>query len=129
MKKLGIFIVGSFLAFNIQAEVIQWSQGFTADCDNPTERVDGTPLAVGEIANVYYYIDSTDGNITSPVYTTIMTGGCTPTFVDTKQFNIGTTYYRYGVTEDTEGQLSVVSSPGVPFTVQKAKPKPPSNIQ
>ena len=130
MKRIVLFLTGSLLAFQIQAaDVYQWSQGFTGNCTDPTEREDGTTLLASEIANIYYYIDSTDGNVATPAFTSIMAGGCSPVAVDTKQFNTNTTYYRYGVTEDTDGRLSVVSTPGNPFTVVKSRPKPPSNVQ
>ena len=114
------------LPFAVQAEVIQWSQGYTAGCDNATERVDGTILTLGEIARVEYYIDPVDGNPT-PLHTVIMSGGCADTFVDTKQFPVGD-YFRYAVTVDTDGLVSDMSV-GAMMTIQKSRPKSPGGIR
>jgi hypothetical protein len=110
----------------VQAEIIQWSKGYIAGCDNPTERVDGTPLALEEIARVEYYIDPVDGN-PAPLHTVIMTGGCTDTFIDTKIFPVGD-YYRYAATFDIDGLISDMSG-GEVMTLQKARPKSPGGIR
>ena len=114
------------LPFAVQAEVIQWSKGYTAGCDDATERVDGSPLLPGEIAVVEYYIDPIDGN-PAPEHLILMPGGCEDTFVDTKGFQIGD-YYRYARTFDTDGLVSDMSA-GVLMTIQKARPKSPGGIR
>ena len=122
MKYLLLLLV----PFAVQAETIQWSQGFTAGCDNPTERIDGTPLLPEEIDRVEYYIDYIDGN-PDPLYTIMMTGGCADIFVDTKQIPIGD-YYRYAITVDTDGLVSDMSV-GAMMTIQKSRPKSPGGIR
>jgi hypothetical protein len=101
---------------------------FTAGCDNPTEREDGTPLALNEIANVTYYVTATDGDISNPLYTVIMTGGCTDVPVDLQQFPVKTDLYKLGTTLDTDGQLSVLSV-SRSFRIEAANPKPPGQIR
>ena len=120
-----LFIVLLLLALPVQAKVVQWSKGYTAGCDNPTEREDGTPLSVEEINRVVYQITQ-DG---STVYEILMMGGCKDTYVDTKSFVPAGEYLLHGYTVDTEGQESSLSSPGVTLTVQKAKPKAPSGFR
>ena len=126
MKRL--FIIAAFLIAGVtNADDVQWAKGYTADCDNATEREDGTALPADEIAVVKYMI-ATSGTAT-PTHTAIMAGGCNPTFIDTKRYVPVGDYFLYGITVDTDGQESVVSSPGVPLTVMKARPKPPSGLR
>jgi len=116
------------LAFSwAQAETVQWSQGYTADCDNPTARSDGSTLSLAEISHVLYQVIPAAGG--APIYEVIMQGGCKPTFVDTKSFLPVGDYLLHGITVDTDGQASVQSSPGIPMTVQKARPNPPSGAR
>ena len=125
MKFLLIFLLAIGGAAN--ADTVQWSKGYTADCDSPTERVDGTALPASEISHIIYQIIPASGG--TPTYEALMQGGCKPTFVDTKS-NVPTgDYLLHGITVDTDGQVSVQSSPGVPMTVQKAKPKPPTGLR
>ena len=128
--KFTIIMLAMMLALPATAEVVKRSDGYTATCDNPTQRTDGTTLPLSEIKQIQYFIDPVYGNSTSPDLTVLMSGGCKPTFVDTKQLTAGT-YYRYAITEDTEGQLSVVSvqSTSDPLILQNAKPKAPGNIK
>jgi hypothetical protein len=115
-----------------EAEVFQWSQGFTADCENATERQDGSVLCNGvnctpsEIQAVRYYIGTTDGDIENPELTFLMDGGCVATAVDTRGLLTDVIYYRYAMTQDTDGRWSSFpSTPGLSFTLVKAKPKAP----
>lgn len=117
-----------FAAFTAQAETVQWAKGFTAGCDNPTTRTDGTELLPEEIALVRYYVDPSDGNIVTPTYMVIMNGGCVDTFIDTKRFLPVGDYFRYGVTVDTDG-LESVASDGVGITIRKANPNAPGGIR
>ena len=126
MKYLIIFLIQLAIASSVNAETVQWSKGFTAGCDNATERTDGTPLDVSEIDRVEYYIDPTDQN-PSPAYTIPMAGGCQDLFVDTRQFPVGD-YFRYAKTIDTDDRESDLS-PGTAFTIQKPRPNPPGNLR
>jgi hypothetical protein len=132
MKHISTLFVASVLMITLigvlQAEDIQWAQGFTADCDNPTEREDGTPLSIEEIARVEYYLDPVDGNLDTPAYTAIMAGGCQPTFIDTKQLSVGD-YWAYARTYDTDLLDSVASTPGIPKHIQKSRPKAAKNLR
>lgn len=121
-------IVLMLLGTLLHADTVQWSQGYLGNCDNPTEREDGTPLLPAEIGRVEYYLDRTDGNITNPELTVIMTGGCSETFINTKAVGTGD-YFAYGRVFDTDGIDSVASSPGVPKTIQKSRPKPATNFR
>jgi hypothetical protein len=116
------------LSFAATADTVQWSQGYTANCDNATQREDGAALPLSEIGRVEYYLDQTDGNITNPAVTLLMSGGCQPMFLDTKQVPVGD-YFTYGRTWDTDGLDSVVSAPGTPKTIQKSRPKSGSNYR
>ena len=116
------------LAFSsVHADTVQWSKGYTADCENATQRVDGSALAITEIATVIYQIIPASGGV--PIYEALMQGGCKPTFVDTKSHIPTGDYLLHGITVDTDGQASIQSSPGVPMTVQKAKPKAPTGLR
>jgi len=111
------------------AEVIKRSDGYTANCDNATQREDGTPLAASEIKNVWYYLDKTWGNLTTPDLSVLMSGGCKSTLIDTKPLAVGT-YHKYAVTIDTDDQSSEVSPQlADPLVIQNAKPKAPGNIR
>ena len=120
------FILLLLVSMSAQAEVVQWSQGFIAGCDNPTERTDGTPMTVAEIDRVEYFIDPVDQN-PDPLYTIPMVGGCQDMAVDTRQFPVGD-YFRFAKTIDTDGLESDLSA-GIPFSIQKARPKPPSGVR
>jgi len=125
MKYLLVFL----LAINgiANADDVQWAKGYTADCDNATEREDGSALDASEIASVRYIIIPEGGTV--PVYTAIMAGGCTPTYIDTKKFVPVGRYFLHGITVDTDGRESAVSSPGAPLTVQKSRPNPPGGVR
>ena len=122
--------VAMVIALPATAEVVKRSDGFTANCDNPTTREDGTLLPVSEIKQVQYFVDPVYGNVANPDLTVLMTGGCNPTFIDTKQLAVGT-YYRYAITEDTSGLLSVVSVQSIsdPLVLQNANPNAPGNVK
>lgn len=124
MKKLLILLL---IPFAVHAKDVQWAQGYTANCDNATEREDGTALPLNEIASVHYLIIPASGG--EPIYTMIMTGGCNPMFVDTHQFVPAGNYLLHGITVDTEGRQSVMSTPGNVLTVIKARPKPPTGLR
>jgi hypothetical protein len=128
MYRLSLFLIISTLSCIAHADDVQWSKGYTANCDNAVERENGEPLALSEIDRVEYYLDKTDGNITNPVLTILMNGGCKPMFVDTRQLSVGD-YFAYGRTWDTDGLDSVVSTPGVPKHIQKSRPKSGSNYR
>ena len=81
-----MLIITLLVAGPLQADVIQWSKGYTAKCDNATEREDGTPLPPEEIDMVIYYISEVYGDIDNAIYTVIMDGGCKDTFIDTKSY-------------------------------------------
>jgi hypothetical protein len=120
-----LFIILLLLALPVQAEVVQWSKGYTAGCIDATQREDGTALAPAEIQKVVYQIVSG----TSVIYEVLMAGGCKDTYIDTKQFIPPGEYLLHGYTVDTAGLESALSSPGVALTVQKARPKPPSGLR
>jgi hypothetical protein len=120
-----LFIILMLLVLPVQAKVVQWSQGYTANCTNATQREDGTALALAEIQKVVYQIKSGD----SVIYEALMMGGCNDMYIDTKQFIPPGEYLLYGFTVDTEGLESALSDPGVTLTVQKARPKPPSGLR
>jgi hypothetical protein len=124
MKK--IFFLMLF-AFPVHAADVQWSQGFNIDCDNPTERSDGTPLEVTEITSIKYYIFK-DGEATTPEYTHEAFGACAPTLIDTKQ---GTTGIKniFATTKDTDGRESSSYSNGLTHTIIKSRPKPPRGLR
>ena len=114
------------------AKDVQWSQGYTGDCTNATEREDGVPLDLSEIYMVRYLIVPQGGDINDATYEIQMMGGCKPVFVDTKRYVPPGTYEVYGLTVDTSqpNRLeSVPSDPPVILTVGKSSPKAPSNIQ
>jgi hypothetical protein len=117
------------LAASAETIVIKRSEGYTANCTNATEREDGTPLPASEIASVWYALDPVHGaGGGDPAYSALMSGGCKPTFIDTKQLPKGV-YYRFAVTTDTEGLVSVISVMNpVTITLQNAKPKSPKNV-
>jgi len=119
------FIILMLLSMPVFAIDVQWSKGYLGNCDNPTERVDGTPLLASEIDHVVYQIKSGD----QVVYEALMAGGCKETFIDTKLYVPPGDYLLYGYTVDTEGRESVLSEPGVVLTVQKARPKAPSGFR
>ena len=127
MKKLGILVAIAMCTGTVAAKEVQWSQGYTANCTNATQRVDGTILNATEIAFVKYQIIPVSS--TSATYEVIMSGGCRTTFIDTKQFVPVGSYLMHGITVDTDGLESVLSSPGVELIVQKARPKSPSGVQ
>ena len=128
MKTLILFAAFLMTSVDVMAETIQWSKGYTGGCTNATQREDGSPLLATEIAKVEYYLDKNDGDIISPEMTVIMTGGCKDTFINTKQVGTGD-YFIYARTFDTDGRVSVASSPGVLVTIQKARPNPPSGLR
>ena len=81
------------ISFSAHADIVQWSQGYTANCDNPTERTDGTTLDISEIKRVEYFISTLDGLAGQEraaltggqvVFAISMIGGCAPVFVDVK---------------------------------------------
>ena len=124
---VSVLMVSAIMVMDANAIEVQWAQGWTADCDNATQRTDGSALSTAEIEYVEYRVTpSTGGNAT---YTVLMTGGCKPTYIDTKQFIPVGTYLLTGVTVDTDGRVSVPSDPGIELTVMKAKPKPPSGLR
>jgi hypothetical protein len=125
MYKLSLFIIISFLSCTTNAQVVQWSQGYTANCENPIEREDGTALAPEEIQKVVYQIVSG----TSVIYEVLMSGGCKAAFIDTKQYIPVGEYLLHCYTVDTDERESALSDPGVVLTVQKARPKPPSGMR
>ena len=127
-------LVMALLPFSAQSDIVQWSKGYTANCDNPVERVDGTPLAASEIARVEYLLSPVDGmtgkelsELTGVAYTAVMSGGCTSTYIDTKRMLVGD-YFAYTVAFDTDARQSVLSVNHA-ITVQKARPKSASGLR
>ena len=84
LYRLSLFLIISTLTCTVNADTVQWAKGFTADCENPIEREDGTALTAAEISHIVYQIIPASGG--TPMYEAIMQGGCKPTFVDTKSF-------------------------------------------
>jgi hypothetical protein len=127
--KLMAIAVAMALALPATAQVVKRSEGYPANCTDATEREDGTPLLASEIANVWYYLDKTYGDVDTATKSILMSGGCKDTYVDTKQMPVGD-YHRYAITVDTDGEPSRVSDqlPEV-LTIQNAKPKAPGNIK
>ena len=124
-----IITLAMLLALPATAEVVKRSDGFTANCDNATRRTDDTPLAASEIKSVWYYIDTTYGDLTSPDLSVLMSGGCSATFIDTKLLPVGT-YHKYAVTIDTDDRSSIASAQlADPLVIQNANPKAPGNIR
>lgn len=126
---LTIFMVGSILVMDAQAADVQWSKGYDANCINPTERADGTPLPASEIASIKYHIyrAGTVANGNPEYEAPPMVGGCKATFINTKLMTIGDKE-AYAITVDTDGRESVYSSPAFVFSVVKSNPKPPSSL-
>lgn len=124
----------ALLPFSAQCDTVQWSKGYLANCDNPVERVDGTALAISEIARVEYYLSTDDllagkerTELTGVVYTVLMSGGCSSSYVDTKRISVGT-YYAYAVAFDTDARESVASV-NHEIVVQKARPKSATGLR
>ena len=103
-------------------------QSFVGGCVDATEREDGTTLLPEEIQLVRYYIDNTAGNMDTPLYTAIMSGGCKDTMIDLGQFPTDITFYSYAQTVDTEDRVSV-SSYSVSFIIVKGNPNAPGQIK
>lgn len=79
-------------------------------CTPPTEREDGTPLTLAEIANYEWWVDGAmDGTSTACAYTLTRPDG---------------TYNVQAKTVDTGGRVSQ-ASPGKQFTLITAPPNPP----
>lgn len=139
MKWFIIFILSLFLSININAKEVQWSQGYTGNCDNATHRngtdSNGNPilLPLSEIYMVRYLIvNKGETDPDNAVYEAQMMGGCKPIFIDTKRYVPPGTYEIYGVTVDTSQPVrleSVLSNPPVELIVTKSKPNPPSGIR
>ena len=60
MKFLLIFLL--VIGGIANADTVQWSKGYTADCDNPTEREDGTVMSAAEISHIIYQIIPASGS-------------------------------------------------------------------
>ena len=101
---------------------------FVGGCVDATEREDGTTLLPSEVQLVRYYIDNTAGNMDTPLYTAIMSGGCKDTMIDLGQFPTDITFYSYAQTVDTEDRVSV-SSYSVSFIIVKGNPNAPGQIK
>ena len=127
--KFTIITLAMLLALPATAQVVKRNEGYTAGCTDATRREDETPLLASEIQSVWYYLDKTYGDVSTPTKSILMSGGCKDTHVDTKQMPVGD-YHRYAITVDTEGNRSVVSDqlPEV-LTIQNARPKAPGNIR
>lgn len=105
-------------------------QSYVANCTNATTREDGTPLTLAEIASVEYYIDDVDGNVTNPLVTVTMTGGCKATTVNLQTLPAGIVLYKFAKTVDTAGLKSTnPSTPGVDFIITNANPNAPGQIK
>jgi hypothetical protein len=133
MKGLLLFIAMTLVystTASAETLVIKRSEGYTANCTNPVERVDGTALLASEIASVWYYLDPVHGaNGGTPQHSVLMSGGCKPSFIDTKQIPKGV-YYRFAVAVDTDGLISDVSTMNaITITLQNARPKSASNVE
>ena len=111
----------------VHAKDVQWSQGYTGGCVNPSEREDGSLLPLSEISLVRYLIIP-EGS-TTPKHAVIMSGGCVNTFIDTKRNVPVGSYLIHAITVDTDGRESVLSLPGVSLNVIKSNPKPPSGLR
>ena len=124
-----IFLV----SVNVYANDIQWSQGFTADCDNDLARDDGTPMPVSEIYMVKYLVmnKGADPIVDTPAFSVEMMGGCKPVPVDTKSVLTPGEYEIYGVTVDNSepNRLSSIPSDPVSLRITKNRPKPPKNLR
>lgn len=80
-------------------------------CTPPTERTDGTPMTVAEIANYEWWVDGVmDGTSTDCAYVLDKPDG---------------TYNVQAKTIDTGGRVSVASQPPKSFTLTTADPNPP----
>ena len=132
MKKT-LIVLAMLVSFTAVAEDDVYKRGkdktFIAGCTDPTTRTDGTVLEVGEIAEVNYYIDKTDGNLNTPEFTLVMINGCLDSTVDLQQFQVNTTYYKYGTATTTDALTSIASTPGRSFVVQSANPNAPGQIR
>lgn len=89
----------------------------TITCTYPTDREDGTPLLVSEIAKVNFYVDDgVSGYIDAGENTT----ACYQTY-DLTKIPVGD--YNYAVTAtDTDGRMSLYSPVVVHLTVKKTLP-------
>ena len=86
------------------------ASSYTVTCDPPTERTDGTPLALSEIAEYNWLVDgSLDGTSTACLYTVTRPDGI---------------YTVTATTMDTGG-LTGPESPGKLIELVTAPPMPP----
>lgn len=97
----------------------------TVNCDDATQRSDGTALAASEIDKVEIYVRTAPQ--ASPEHTMIMTGGCKAMTLNLTTLAEGQKYMD-GSTFDTAGRVSVLSVPQVPFVYQLSNPNPPSGL-
>ena len=138
--RLAYIIILFLLAGQAQAvDTFQKSKGYTGNCTDTTTRVDGSALDPDNnpddvISKVMYYvIDNTVGDITAPLITVTMIGGCLPVQIGTKELTASrpgaeVIYYRVGVTY-LDDQLVSEVSPGNPFKVINANPNAPGQMQ
>jgi len=132
MKKLLVLTIAAILSTPAQAlDVFKRGRDktTTVNCDNPTTRTDGSPI--GTISKVEIYVDPQEGNVTNPLHTIIMTGGCMPSTLDLQAFPANIVYWQYGKTFTSDGLESVVS-PTVDnnqFVIENPDPNAPGRIR
>ena len=118
MKKylLGLLLLPAVAAANITVDP-STEPSYTITCTQPIEREDGTPLAIGEIAENRFYVGSSSGDYTDMISNLPPTCSLT---VDATAVADG--QYFYVVTAvDTDGRESTYSQEKV-VTIQRVKP-------
>jgi hypothetical protein len=118
------------LSTSAHAQIVKRNTGYTGDCDNPTARTDGTPLAVTEIHSVEYYLFPTgETDPTKYALKHVLLGGCRPTHIDTSDVPVGD-YRAFGKTIDTDGKPSVMSEGSTEIiSIQNASPNAPGRLR
>lgn len=137
-------IVTAFFAGTLKAaESYVYKRGqdryVTYTCTDADTREDGSTLCnasmgsscENEIAEVRLYVDQTVGEVTAPATSVALPGGCygNAMQVDLHDYPMRTMLYVYGVTVDTDGNISRVSDDNIDFRVTPAPPGKPYNLR
>ena len=113
-------------AASVQAKVYFIDVDFMMqlDCNNPTSRVDGTPLLLSEIQSIQINVYND-----MEIHTAYMEGGCALSNFDLSVLTAGT-WNKEFMTIDTGGRVSAIVQ-GKPFDYETfvAAPNPPVIIE
>lgn len=119
MKKLAL-VIAMLMPFSVMADITvdpTVDPSYTLTCTQPIEREDGTPLAIGEIAENRFYIGTAPNDYQEQISN--IPASCSLN-VDATAVADGNYYYVVTVV-DTDGRESLYSTPFV-VTVQRVKP-------